>query len=176
MEEEMATHSSILAWKIPWIEELGVLQSMGSQRVGHDCVTEHTQCTHPCTWCFFPLLLWCAESLELGLLGGIVWRRISSHCIRLWGNSSLYRAEKFWSTNFCELFLLFSMHWFFTLKRFFFLICLFNKIRKFSDQPYILLAYRKFMYLQKQKHCALSQANRCKNSSLQMDKQNWLTP
>ena len=32
----MATHSSILAWRIPWIEETGELQSMGSQRVGHD--------------------------------------------------------------------------------------------------------------------------------------------
>ena len=31
LEEEMSTHSSILAWKIPWIEELGGLQSMGSQ-------------------------------------------------------------------------------------------------------------------------------------------------
>ena len=34
--EEMATHSSILAWKIPWMEEPGRLQSMGSQRVEHD--------------------------------------------------------------------------------------------------------------------------------------------
>ena len=33
---EMATHSSVLAWKIPWTEELGGLQSTGSQRVGHD--------------------------------------------------------------------------------------------------------------------------------------------
>ena len=32
----MATHSSILAWRIPWTEEPGGLQSMGSQRVGHD--------------------------------------------------------------------------------------------------------------------------------------------
>ena len=32
----MATHSSILAWRIPWMEEPGGLQSMGSQRVGHD--------------------------------------------------------------------------------------------------------------------------------------------
>ena len=32
----MATHASILAWKIPWTEETGGLQSMGSQRVGHD--------------------------------------------------------------------------------------------------------------------------------------------
>ena len=36
MEKEMATHSSILAWKIPWTEEPGGLQSMRSQRVGHD--------------------------------------------------------------------------------------------------------------------------------------------
>ena len=35
-EKEMAIHSSILAWKIPWIEEPGGLQSIGSQRVGHD--------------------------------------------------------------------------------------------------------------------------------------------
>ena len=35
----MATHSSILAWRIPWTEEPGGLQSMGSQRVGHDRVT-----------------------------------------------------------------------------------------------------------------------------------------
>ena len=34
--KEMATHSSSLAWKIPWMEEPGGLQSMGSQRVGHD--------------------------------------------------------------------------------------------------------------------------------------------
>ena len=36
LEEEMATHSSILAWRTPQMEEPGKLQSMGSQRVGHD--------------------------------------------------------------------------------------------------------------------------------------------
>ena len=36
LEKEMAVHSSTLAWKIPWMEEPGRLQSMGSQRVGHD--------------------------------------------------------------------------------------------------------------------------------------------
>ena len=36
LEKEMATHSSTLAWNLPWMEELGMLQSMGSQRVGHD--------------------------------------------------------------------------------------------------------------------------------------------
>ena len=36
LEKEMATHSSILVWRIPWTEEPGRLQSMGSQRVGHN--------------------------------------------------------------------------------------------------------------------------------------------
>ena len=36
LEKEMAIHSSTVAWKIPWTEELGRLQSMGSQRVGHE--------------------------------------------------------------------------------------------------------------------------------------------
>ena len=39
LEKETATHSSTLAWKIPWMEEPGRLQSMGLQRVGHDRVT-----------------------------------------------------------------------------------------------------------------------------------------
>ena len=41
-EKALATHSSILAWKIPWTEEPGRLQSMGSQRVGHDWATSLT--------------------------------------------------------------------------------------------------------------------------------------
>ena len=36
LEEDMATHSSILAWRIPWTEEPGRLQSLGWQRVGHE--------------------------------------------------------------------------------------------------------------------------------------------
>ena len=43
LEKEMATHSSILAWEIPWTEEPGGLQSMELQRVGHDWATEHTR-------------------------------------------------------------------------------------------------------------------------------------
>ena len=42
LEKGMATHSSILAWRTPWTEEPGGLQSMGSQRVGHDEAAEHT--------------------------------------------------------------------------------------------------------------------------------------
>ena len=42
LEKEMATHSSILAWKIPWTEEPGGLQSMELQRVRHDLATDYT--------------------------------------------------------------------------------------------------------------------------------------
>ena len=55
LEKEMAAHSCTLAWKIPWIEEPGRLQSMGSQRVRHDLVTERTH-THT------PHLLGCVLS------------------------------------------------------------------------------------------------------------------
>ena len=43
LEKEMATHSSILAWEIPWTEEPGGLQTIGSQRVGHDLATKQEQ-------------------------------------------------------------------------------------------------------------------------------------
>ena len=41
LEKRMTTHSSILVWEIPWKEEPGGLQSVGSQRVGHDCAHMH---------------------------------------------------------------------------------------------------------------------------------------
>ena len=56
LEEEMATHFSILAWRIPWIEEPGRLQSMGSQRIRHDWATKtFTAC--PSNF-FFPFSSW----------------------------------------------------------------------------------------------------------------------
>ena len=42
LEKEMATHSNILAWKIPWTEESGGLQAQGSQRLGHNWGHTHT--------------------------------------------------------------------------------------------------------------------------------------
>ena len=47
LEEEMATHSGVLAWRIPWTEEPGGLQSTGPQRVRHDC--SDFACTHSFT-------------------------------------------------------------------------------------------------------------------------------
>ena len=55
LEKEMATHSSIVAWRIPWTEEPGGLQFMRSQRVGHDGAHMHTQ-THTHTYCLTPSL------------------------------------------------------------------------------------------------------------------------
>ena len=50
LEEEMATHSRILIWKIPWTEEPGGLQPSGLQRAGHDLVTEHARIIEIQTW------------------------------------------------------------------------------------------------------------------------------
>ena len=49
LEKEMATHSSILAWRIPWTEEPGGLQSTGSQRVGHNWATSLSLSFFPLT-------------------------------------------------------------------------------------------------------------------------------
>ena len=46
LEKDMATHSSILAWDIPWMEESGGLQSMGLQRVSYDSATEQQSPFH----------------------------------------------------------------------------------------------------------------------------------
>ena len=58
LEKGMATQSSILAWTVPWTEELGMLQSIGLKRVGHNRATKHA-CIHegkarePCGFFFF---------------------------------------------------------------------------------------------------------------------------
>ena len=54
LEKEMMTHSSILAWEIPWTEEPGGLQSVGSQRGRHNLATGQEQGAHMCG-----SLLWC---------------------------------------------------------------------------------------------------------------------
>ena len=77
LEKEMATHSSTLAWKIPWTEEPGGLQYMGSQRVGHNWATSlHLQCTVILMLCwgnfssiffitkFLPSIILCSFSLR----------------------------------------------------------------------------------------------------------------
>ena len=58
--EEMATHSSILAWRIPWMEDPGGLQSMWSQRVGHDWATSLSFFLSMDVWVWDP---WCCEQM-----------------------------------------------------------------------------------------------------------------
>ena len=77
LEEEMAIHSSILAWKIPWTEEPGGLQSKGFQRVRHDWV-----------WA------WTRKDL-LTLIGSMKWI-LDVWPLELWDNTFLlFRATKF---------------------------------------------------------------------------------
>ena len=59
LEKEMATHSGILSWEIPWTEEPGRLQSVRSQRVGHDWVTEHSAHSTRSIW--WSLIVNCNE-------------------------------------------------------------------------------------------------------------------
>ena len=67
LEKGMATHSSILAWRIPWTEEPGGLQTMGSQRVGHDWATFTFTLFHGCSTRSLPrsqngLSIFCASN------------------------------------------------------------------------------------------------------------------
>ena len=85
LEKKMATHSSILAWKIPWTEEPGSLQSMGSLRVGHDWVTSVSHFTFlhwSRKWRPTPVFL-PGESQGWGSLVSC----------RLWGSTELDKTE-----------------------------------------------------------------------------------
>ena len=78
LEGDMATHPSILTWKIPWTEEPGGLQSKGSQRVGHDWATKHIIIIRPQNWAidickalfFVPLGRPSQEDMHVTLLPG----------------------------------------------------------------------------------------------------------
>ena len=75
LKKGMATHSSILAWRIPWTEEPGGLQSMGSLRVGHDRATKPPKTEKPAVLADFTG--WRKEELEAswgGGQGGKWWR------------------------------------------------------------------------------------------------------
>ena len=81
MDKAMAPHSSTLAWKIPWMEEPGGLQSMGSRRVGHKGATSLSLFTFmhwKKKWQFTPVLL-PGESQRWGrLVGCRLWGRTES--------------------------------------------------------------------------------------------------
>ena len=84
LEKEMATHSSILAWRIPWTEEPGGLQSTGSQRVRHDWVTLLTYLEEI-------KLLYFVICNNLDFLSILIWKKIINSLrisnLASWGNS-----------------------------------------------------------------------------------------
>ena len=110
LEKEMATHSSILAWRIPWTEESGGPKSMGLQTVGHDRATEQKQkrslkkknlslfffgCAGSSLLCIgFLYLQWTGAVLRCG-----GW---ASHCggFSSCGTWALGRAQQLWHTDF----------------------------------------------------------------------------
>ena len=102
VEKEMATHSSILIWKIPWMEEPGRLSSMGSQRVGYDWATSlslftlmHWRRKWQCTPVFLPSesqgrRAWCAAVYGVAQSRTRLKRLSSSSSKYSWGRSSFY--------------------------------------------------------------------------------------
>ena len=108
LEKEMAIHSSILAWRIPWTEEPGGLQSMGSQRVGHDWATSlslsrdnglyQTRASRRLSSLSSQLLLFpwgCGGCFELFLLS------VSLSHIRFWESYQVISANQSFSRQQC---------------------------------------------------------------------------
>ena len=93
LEQEMAIHSSTLAWRIPWTEELGGLQSIGSQRVGHDWATSLSLWPHKKTQNKRqPLTL---HSFTLPLFQGGVWTLCDPVDCSLPGSSFFFFSRLF---------------------------------------------------------------------------------
>ena len=80
LEKRMAAHSHILAWRIPWTEEPGGLQSMGPQRVGHDCATNSVTFTYFCKQSFYqtPCVCICVNTCARSVSS------IMSNSVTLW--------------------------------------------------------------------------------------------
>ena len=105
LEKEMATHSSILAWRIPWTEEPGGLQSMGSQRIGHDWVTNthtHTHCepSHSIECHLLLQGIFPTQELNPGLLHLLCWQA-DSLLLSHWGSQCLHKNLKIHCYNTC---------------------------------------------------------------------------
>ena len=90
LEEGMATHSSILAWRIPWTEEPGGLQSKGSRRVRHDWETKHTH-TSSYVWTVLCILSFIAFK---GFPGGANGKEPTRQCRRHKGCGLIPRLRR----------------------------------------------------------------------------------
>ena len=101
LEKGISAHSSILAWRIPWTEEPSRLQSMGSQRVGHDWVTNiKAWYFNIKAWYFSHIVHMIMAILSLKLDSNLV------HSIAAWNDLSLYFLYE--SMHLCEHILIFS--------------------------------------------------------------------
>ena len=100
LEKEMATHSSILDWRIPWTEEPGRLQSLGSQRVWHDWATNTH--THKPTQ---PFKINWMELISFVLKDSCLFFCCVLESIQrwLWNGGLLYRGFHFFHSNICWL-------------------------------------------------------------------------
>ena len=115
LEKEMATHSCILTWRIPWTEEPGGLQSMGSQRVRHDftftfhCILWYKTIRNPFS---FPLLMcfggsvhldWCRSDAFCSWMSRLLHTLLSllscPHTHGLWSRSTTCFSMNFWAMN-----------------------------------------------------------------------------
>ena len=83
LEKEMATHSSILAWRIPWTEEPGGLQSVGSQKVGQDWATNTQYVTHSPLFCWVLIFVLPLHKYVFltSLLSGSAWPESRNSCL-----------------------------------------------------------------------------------------------
>ena len=94
----MATHSSTLAWRTPWREEPGRLQSMGSQRVGHDWVTSlHFTSLH-CEFCIVRSKLMCCWETEM--MQSIWWENLPVWFLV----HHIYRSNTITCVQYCHMF------------------------------------------------------------------------
>ena len=106
LEKEMATHSSILAWKIPWTEEHGRLQSMGSQRVGHDWATSlHFTYISRLPFTLIIQCIWQSQKVQCGLyiISYVPSRKIASlwfiFLISKWDSDHINMKQWLWGLN-----------------------------------------------------------------------------
>ena len=103
LEEEMATHSSILAWKIPWTEEPGGLQSKVSQRVKHDWVTKHTHtqiyvivCLYIHKYIFVSWINQGREMIEFMCVVSKLWQMLLSIIYKITDENDLLLIQYLW--------------------------------------------------------------------------------
>ena len=111
LEKKTATHSFILAWKIPWLEEPRGLQSMGSQRVRHNLATKQQfislQLQGTCSLCFWPRLLSDQVKSRIGMIDifkvGLSEARCSISCCNIYSRPFAARAIRTFITSSCHV-------------------------------------------------------------------------